>query len=158
MDVADEVRQLAEDARGIGESVRSTAKAHSSTVGAFRRLFGADLLLARQALIRGLVYLLLTTLLAGTTWILVVGASIFALNRLGLSYLLAMLLIGLVNAGFGYWAWRIASAALNYADLEATRRQLDAMFPSQVDTAARDQIEVDARQERAARHLRDATP
>ncbi len=121
--------KLKDDVSSMLAAGRSVAREYGSAGTSLRKLVKSDLSLARVALIRGLVFLLLTALMAGTGWIVVMVMLVLGLHQLGLPWLLALLVPLLVSAGVGRYAWRVARKALAFADMDATRRQFASWFP-----------------------------
>jgi hypothetical protein len=89
----------------------------------------SDLALARVALIRGLVFLLLCTLTGGTAWVTLMVMLVVGLQELGLTWLASLSVPLVLSLGVAWYAWRVARKALAFADLDATRRQMAAWFP-----------------------------
>lgn len=91
---------------------------------ALRRLIAADLALARAALARALVWLTIAVAFGASAWMLLMGALIAVLQRMGWSWLAsisATAAFSLVVTALGAWQ------ALRYFEmskLDATRRQL----------------------------------
>lgn len=91
---------------------------------ALRKLVVADLALARAAMARALVWLTVSVAFGASAWILLMGALIAVLQRLGWSWLAsisATAAFSLVVTALGAWQ------ALRYFEmskLDATRRQL----------------------------------
>jgi hypothetical protein len=129
MSAIEAAERLKEDVSGILDAGRSVAREYGSAGAAFRRLVFSDIALARTALIRGLVFLVLAALLVGTAWLSAMCVLVVGLHAAGLDWLVALLVPLLVSAGVGYYAWRQAERALAFADLDATRRQFGTWFP-----------------------------
>ena len=108
---------------------RDVAREYGAAGGSFRRLVLSDISLARVALIRGLVFLLLCLIMAGTAWGTAMVLLVVGLHAAGLSLMVALLIPLLVSVVIGRYAWGVARKALAFADLDATRRQLAAWFP-----------------------------
>jgi uncharacterized membrane protein YqjE len=125
----DAAERLKQDAASLLEAGRNVAREYRGAGSSFRRLVLSDLALARVALIRGLVFLLLCALTAGTAWVTLMAIIVIALHQTGLSLLWSLALPLLVSLGAAYYAWHVARKALAFADLDATRRQLAAWFP-----------------------------
>jgi hypothetical protein len=119
---------LTESARSVYEAARNLAGAWGGTFAALRRLLVADLALAREALIRGLVLLFVAAIMLGTTWALLTAFGVWALYRAGLGWGVALGLPLLVSATLGFIAFREAARALRLADMDASRRQLTLWF------------------------------
>lgn len=125
----DAAERLKRDAGALLEAGRTVAREYGAAGGSFRRLVLSDISLARVALIRGLVFLLLCALTGGTAWVAAMVMIVVALNQAGLSLLVSLLIPLLVSVGVARYAWGVARKALAFADLDATRRQLAAWFP-----------------------------
>lgn len=115
---------LDESVRRIGAAGKATYTSAKETGRALRTLVFADLALARSALGRALAWVAVAIVFGASAWMLVVGALIAVLQRLGWTWLeslsLAAALSVIVTA---LAAWR----TIHYfecAGLHATRRQL----------------------------------
>jgi hypothetical protein len=128
MSALDAAERLKEDVSTLLEAGRSTAREYGAAGASFRKLVLSDIALARVALIRGLVFLLLAALMAGTAWVAAMVMLVVGLNKLGLDLLWALLLPLAASGGAAYYAWTVARRTLAFADLDATRRQLAAWF------------------------------
>ena len=115
---------LTESARSVYEAARAVAGAWGGTFVALRRLLVADLALAREALVRGLVLLLLAAIMFGTMWVLLTAFMVWLLFKLGLGIGIALGLPLLVSAIIGVVAFLLAARALRLADMDASRREL----------------------------------
>jgi len=120
--------RLKEDVSTVLDAGRATAREYGAAGASFRKLLLSDIALARVALIRGLVFLLLCALMAGTAWVAAMMMLVVGLNSLGLPMLAALLVPLVASGGAAYYAWTVARKALAFADLDATRRQLSAWF------------------------------
>lgn len=129
MSALEAAEQLKRDVESLLSTSRSLAGEYGRVGGAFRKLVLSDIALARVALIRGLVFLLLCALMVGTMWICAMVMLVVGLNMLGLPWVAAPLLPLLASAAVGRYAWRVARKALAFADLDATRRQMADWFP-----------------------------
>ena len=128
MSALDAAERLKEDVSTLLEAGRDTAREYGAAGASFRKLVLSDIALARVALIRGLVFLLLATLMGGTAWVAAMTMLVVGLDALGLPLMLA-LLVPLIASGIAAWyAWTAARRTLAFADLDATRRQLAAWF------------------------------
>lgn len=125
LDAADRLKQ---DVSSLLESGRDVAREYGSVATSLRRLLLSDIALARVALIRGLVFLLLCAMMVGTAWICAMIILVVGLNMVGLPWLLALLLPLLASLVVARYAWIVARKALAFADLDATRRQFAAWF------------------------------
>jgi hypothetical protein len=128
MSAVEAAERLKEDVGQLLDAGRVAAREYGAAGATFRKLVLADISLARIALIRGLVFLLLCALMAGTTWATAMVMLVFGLQALGLPWLAAMVVPLLASAGVAWYAWVVARKALAFADLDATRRQLSAWF------------------------------
>jgi hypothetical protein len=128
---------LTESARSVYEAARNVAGAWGETFAALRRLLVADLALAREALIRGLVLLFLAAIMLGTAWALLTALAVWGLYRAGVGWGIALALPLLVSTVLGVIAFLQAAKALRLADMDASRRQLTLWFgtPAEVDEA-----------------------
>ena len=123
------VDRLKRDAQGLLDAGRTVVREYGGAGDAFRRLVLSDIALARVALIRGLVFLLLSMLMIGTAYAFTTILAVYALQAFGVPVWAALLVPIVVSAGVAWWAWHTARKALAFADLDATRRQLAAWFP-----------------------------
>src|SRR5690242_16918000 len=128
MSALDAAERLKEDVSTLLEAGRSTAREYGAAGASFRKLVLSDIALARVALIRGLVFLLLATLMGGTAWVALMCLVVLGLNALGLHMLLALMVPLVCSGACAWYAWTIARRTLAFADLDATRRQLAAWF------------------------------
>ena len=124
MAALDAAERLKEDVSQLLDAGRTAAREYGAAGASLRRLFFTDLSLARTALIRGLVFLLLCALMAGTAWVALMVGIVVGLWQLGLPWLVSLLVPLLASLGVGWYAWVVARKALAFADLDATRRQL----------------------------------
>ena len=136
MSALDAAKRLKQELADLQESGRTAAREYGRASASLRRLLVADLMLARDALIRGLVFLLLCALLAGTAWVVAMVMLVLGLIQVGLPLQVALLIPLLVSLLIAYFAWRGATHALSYADLDATRQQLGSWFPDNATEAA----------------------
>jgi hypothetical protein len=127
--VVDAAKRLKQELADLQESGRAAAREYGRASASLRKLVMADLMLARDAMIRGLVFLLLCALAAGTAWAVAMAMLVIGMIQLGLPLQVALLIPLLVSLTVAYFAWKGASYALSYSDLDATRRQLGTWFP-----------------------------
>ena len=135
MSVGEAFSRLKDDADALLQAAKTVGNAYGGNLDAARRLFLADLILARTALIRGMVFLLLCAVLAGTGWVLQMVMLVLGMHQMGLSWLLALLVPFALSLGLAWYAWTIAHNTLRYADFDASRRQLARWFPPKPSTA-----------------------
>src|SRR6187397_2500322 len=128
MSALDAAERLKEDVSTVLDAGRTTAREYGAAGASFRKLLLSDIALARVALIRGLVFLLLCALMAGTAWVAAMMMLVVGLNSLGLPLFVALLLPLAASGAAAWYAWTVARKALAFADLDATRRQLSAWF------------------------------
>ena len=137
MAALDAAERLKEDVSQLLDAGRTATREYGAAGASLRRLFFSDLALARIALIRGLVFLLLAALMAGTAWVALMVGVVVGLWQLGLPWLVSLLVPLLASLGVAWYAWVVARKALAFADLDATRRQLGAWItPTQPITTA----------------------
>ena len=123
------VDRLKRDAHELLEAGRTVVREYGGAGDAFRRLVLSDIALARVALIRGLVFLLLAMLMIGTAYAFATILLVYVLTQAGAPMWAALLAPIAVSAGVARYAWHVARKALAFADLDATRRQLAIWFP-----------------------------
>ena len=115
---------LDESVRRIGASGKAALGSAKDTGRALRSLVSADLALARSAIGRALAWVAVGIVFGASAWLLVIGALIAVLQRLGWSWLQSLsfaAVLSLVVTAVA--AWR----TIHYFDragLHATRRQL----------------------------------
>ncbi len=129
MSVGEAFSRLKDDAEALLHAAKTVGSAYGGNLHAARRLFLADLILARTALVRGLVFLLLCAMLVGTGWVLLMAMLVLGMHRMGLDWLLALLVPFALSLGVAWYAWTVAHNTLRYADFDASRRQLARWFP-----------------------------
>jgi hypothetical protein len=140
----DAAERLKQDVGSLLEASRGVAREYGGVGSAFRRLLLADLSLSRVALVRGLVFLLLCALAAGTAWVMAMTMLIVGLWQLGLPWMVAFFVPLAISVGVAWVAWLHARKALSYSDFDATRRQLAIWFPDDapsVTPAGSDQVD-----------------
>jgi hypothetical protein len=128
MSALDAAERLKQDVGQLLDAGRTTAHEYGAAGASFRKLLLSDLALARVALVRGLVLLLVCALMAGTAWVTAMLLLVVGLNMLGAPWLLALLIPLLASVGIAWFAWTAARKALALADLETSRRQFAAWF------------------------------
>jgi len=119
---------IGDDAQAVLDAARATAGAYAGTFTALRRLFATEVGLARDALVRALVYLLVATVMLGTAYLLLTALVVSGLRAIGAPWPLAILLPLLFSVGVAAVGLLRAKATLKFADFEATRRQLKRDF------------------------------
>lgn len=115
---------LDESVRRVAAAGRETLGAGRDTARALRRLLLADLALARGALIRALAWLALAMVFGVSAWLLAVAVLVVALYALGLGWVAATAVAGVICLlATALAGWR-TMAYLQHAGMHATRRQL----------------------------------
>jgi len=115
---------LGDDARAVLEAARASAGAYVGGFHALRRLFAAEVGLARDALIAALVWLLVATVLLGTAYLLLTALLVSGLRAAGAPWPLAIAIPLVISVGVAAFGVLRAKAVLRHADFEGTRRQL----------------------------------
>lgn len=115
---------LGDDVQAALAGARATAGAYVDALHALRRLFAAEVALARDALVQAVVWLMVATVMLGTAYLLLTALLVSALRALGAPWPLALLLPLLASVGVAWLGVSKARAALRLTDFEATRRQL----------------------------------
>lgn len=115
---------LDESVRRIGASSKAALASAADTGRALRSLVSADLALARSALGRALAGVAVAIVFGASAWLLLVGALIAVLQRLGLSWLQSLSIAAALSIAVTALAvWRTMHY-FDMAGLHATRRQL----------------------------------
>ena len=110
--------------RAIGAEGRATLDSALDTGRALRRLFSADLALARSALGRALAWTAVAIAFGASGWVISMGVLVALMQASGLSWLAALSIAALLSlAVTGLAAWRV-SVFFDHAGMHATRRQL----------------------------------
>jgi len=127
----DEPRATPPPAGAIGDDVQAVLDAAKAAAGSYvggftalRRLFAAEVSLARDALVRALVYLLVTTVMLGTAYLLLTGLVVAGLRAAGAPWPLALGVPLVLSVAVAVFSVLRARTMLRNADFEATRRQL----------------------------------
>jgi hypothetical protein len=128
MSAVEAAERLKEDVGQLLDAGRTSAREYGAAGASFRKLLLSDIALARVALIRGLVFLILCALMAGTAWLTAMMLVVVGLHEVGAPWMLALLAPLVASLGVARYAWNVARKALAFADLDATRRQLSAFF------------------------------
>ena len=129
MSALDAAERLKSDVSALLDAGRSVAREYGSASTSFRKLVLSDISLARVALIRGLVFLLLCAMMVGTGWFVTMVMLVLAIHQAGMPWLAALLVPLVISALVARYAWFTARKALAFADLDSTRRQMAAWFP-----------------------------
>lgn len=115
---------LEESLRQVGDAGKATLDSARDTGRALRRLVSADLALARSAFGRGLAWAGIAVVFGASSWLLLTGAIIALLQRLGLSWFQSLLFTALASVAMtGLAVWRV-TYFFDHTGLHATRRQL----------------------------------
>ena len=128
MSALDAAERLKEDVSTLLEAGRDAAREYGAAGASFRKLLLSDIALARVALFRALVFLLLAMLTGGTAWVTLNVLLVLLLTKTGLSLFWSLLLPIVASGAVAWWAWNKMYVNLAFADLDATRRQLAAWF------------------------------
>ena len=121
---AEATPSLQEAVGELGKASREGLDAGLDALRALRRLFFADLALARAALARAMVWMMVAVAFGAAAWLMLMAACIAALRYFGLSWLESTSLtagISLVVTGIGAWQ---TIRYFEMSKLDATRRQL----------------------------------
>ncbi len=119
---------ISADAQAVLDAARAAAGSYFGGFTTLRRLFAAEVSLARDALVRALLYLLVTTVMLGTAYLLLTALVVAGLRASGAPWPLALGVPLLVSMGIAVFGLLRARKILRYADFEATRRQLKKGF------------------------------
>jgi hypothetical protein len=115
---------LEESLRHVNAAGRATLGSARDTGRALRRLVSADLALARSAFGRGLAWAGVAVVFGASSWLLLTGAIIALLQRVGLSWFQSLFFTALVSVAMtGLAVWRV-SHFFDHTGMHATRRQL----------------------------------
>ena len=129
---------LTESARAVYDAARGVAGAWGGHFKALRDLFLADLALAREAMVRALLLLVLAAIVFGTCWALLTVLCVWLLHAAGLGWGLALALPIAVGIGVGVIALSYAGKAIKLASLDTSREQLRALLDGTGDASKPD--------------------
>jgi uncharacterized membrane protein YqjE len=115
---------IKEDAQKVLDAARAAAQSYFGGFTTLRRLFAAEVSLARDALIHALMYVLIATVMLGTAYLLLTALLVSGLRALGAPWPLALAVPLVISVAVAWFGIVRAGAALRHADFEATRRQL----------------------------------
>src|SRR5688500_19976395 len=99
------VDRLKRDAQSLLDAGQTVVREYGGAGDAFRRLVLSDIALARVALIRGLVFLLLAMLMIGTTYAFATILLVYALTEFGVPVWGALVVQVVVSAGVARVCW-----------------------------------------------------
>ncbi|MBW8367754.1 MAG: hypothetical protein K0M70_07850 [Arenimonas sp.] len=119
---------ISADAQAVLDAAKAAAGSYFGGFTTVRRLFAAEVSLARDALVSALLYLLVTTVMLGTAYLLLTALLVAGLRAAGAPWPLALAVPLLVSVGVAVFGILRAQKLLQYADFEATRRQLKKGF------------------------------
>ncbi|MFY2762913.1 hypothetical protein [Arenimonas sp. MALMAid1274] len=119
-----EAGKLGDDAKAVLEAAKQTVRAYTTGFTTLRRLFAAEVGLARDALVLALVYLLVATVMLGTAYLLLTALLVSGLRAAGAPWPLAIFIPLAISVAVAWVAIVKARAVLKFTDFEATRRQL----------------------------------
>src|SRR5688500_12230569 len=114
-----------DDANALLSAPRDGIAAYLIGLRALKRLFVAEAVLARDAVVIGLVFLLLAMIGFGTAFALLTGLVVWLLIWSGVPVVLSLLIPMVVCAFLGWLTMRRARAAFRYADFAGTIRQFE---------------------------------
>jgi uncharacterized membrane protein YqjE len=112
------------DAQAVLDAAKAAASSYFGGFTTLRRLFAAEVSLARDALVRALIYLLVATVMLGTAYLLLTALVVAGLRSAGAPWPLALGVPLLVSVVVAVLSILRARTVLHHADFEATRRQL----------------------------------
>ena len=115
---------LTDAARAVLDAARGVAGAWGGHFRALRELLLADFALAREALLRTLLLLVLAAIVFGTCWALLIGLCVWGLHASGMSWGWALGLPLGVGMLVGTFALLQALKAIRFASMDASREQL----------------------------------
>ncbi len=115
---------LEESLREIGQTGKAALGSGRDSVRALRRLISADIALARSAFGRGLAWAGVAVVFGASAWLLITGALIALLQRMGWSWLESLSLAAAISILMALIAARRVSHYFDYTGMHATRRQL----------------------------------
>ncbi|RZZ85033.1 phage holin family protein [Pseudoxanthomonas winnipegensis] len=123
----DATPSLDESLRRVGKAGKDSLSSAVATAKSLRRLVVADFALARASLARAMVWMSVAAAFGVSSWLLLMGALIALLQRLGLSWLGALSVaagLSLAITALGVWQ---TLRYFGFSRMDATRRQLKAM-------------------------------
>lgn len=119
---------ITDDAKAVLDAAKSAAQSYFGGFTTLRRLFAAEVSLARDALIYALMYVLIATVMLGTAYLLLTALLVTGLRAMGAPWPLALAVPLVISVGIAWLGISRAGSALKHADFEATRRQLKLGF------------------------------
>lgn len=119
---------LGADAKAVLDAAKAAATSYFGGFTTLRRLLAAEVSLARDALVRALIYLLIATVMLGTAYLLLTALLVSGLRAAGAPWPLALGVPLLVSVAIAVFGILRARKVLHFADFEATRRQLKKGF------------------------------
>ncbi len=118
---------LEDSLRNVGKAGKEGVFSAISTARALRVLVLADFALARAALARAMVWMSVAAVFGVSSWLLLMGALIALLQRMGLSWLSSLsIAAGLSLAVTALGIFKMLHY-FGFSRMEATRRQLKAL-------------------------------
>jgi hypothetical protein len=123
----DATPSLDESLRRVGKAGKDSLSSAVATARSLRRLVLADFALARASLARAMVWMSVAAAFGVSSWLLLMGALIALLQRMGLSWLGALSVaagLSLAITALGVWQ---TLRYFGFSRMDATRRQLKAM-------------------------------
>ncbi len=119
-----EAGRLTDDARAVMDAAQATARAYARRFDTLRTLFAAEVGLARDALVQGLVFLLLAMVMVATAYGLLTALLVAGIRTLGAPWPLAIFVPLVLSLGLAWLLVKRAQTVLKLADFEGTRRQI----------------------------------
>lgn len=116
--------RITEDAKAIVDAARAVVRAYTTGFTTLRRLFAAEVSLARDAIVRALIFMMVATVLLGTAYLLLTALVVSGLRSAGAPWPLAIFIPLAISVVVSVFAILRARAMLKFTDFEATRRQL----------------------------------
>jgi hypothetical protein len=118
---------LDESLRNVGKASKDGFTSAVDTARALRSLVLADFALARVSLARAMVWMSVAAVFGVSSWLLLMGALIALLQRLGLSWLSALSIAAALSLAITALGVFKTLHYFDHSRMDATRRQLKAM-------------------------------
>ncbi|WDS37931.1 phage holin family protein [Pseudoxanthomonas sp.] len=118
---------LDQSLRDVGKAGKEGLSSAVSTARALRSLMLADFALARASLARALVWMAVAGVFGVSSWLLLMGALIALLQRLGLSWLAALSVAAAMSLAITVLGVVQTLRYFEHTRMDATRRQLKLM-------------------------------
>jgi len=118
---------LDQSLRNVGKAGKDGFSSAVDTARAMRSLVLADFALARASLARAMMWLSVAAVFGVSSWLLLMGALIALLQRLGLSWLSALSIAAALSMAITGLGVFMMLHYFEHSRMDATRRQLKAM-------------------------------